>query len=114
MKKVPVLSVYVQEIEAARRFYCDLLGFAEKKWYGNAILILENEGSMIVLEEIRDGSTPRMVPSVQVDDIDSEFRRLKAQNTAIKHEAPVPFPVGRMFTVLDSSGNEIEIVQYEA
>jgi predicted enzyme related to lactoylglutathione lyase len=110
---VPVVSVYVRDLVEARSFYCDLLGFAEGERYGDAILTLKNEGSMIVLEQIQDGSAPRVTPALQVDDIDTEFSRLKAQNESIRQHAPVPFPAGRMFTIADPSGNDIDVLQFE-
>jgi lactoylglutathione lyase len=104
VKRVPVVAVYVTDIQKAKTFYCDVLGFKEKAWYGDCILTLQNEGAMMVLEQIEDGTEPRIVPSIEVEDVDAECHRMKA---------PVPFPVGRLITIFDPNGNEFDVVQYD-
>lgn len=109
---VPVMSIYVRDLEEALGFYCGTLGFSVKQRYGACIATLDNAGAMIVLEEIEDGKEPRVVPAIAVADVAAECARLAAAGATLLTPEPHPFPAGTMISILDTSGNQLDIVQF--
>jgi predicted enzyme related to lactoylglutathione lyase len=110
---VPVMSIYVSDMEAARRFYVEVVGFAEKARYGEDIMTLSNSGSMIVIEKVREGEVPRVVPGLQVADIAKAFAACKASGVTLIDQAPRPFPAGMVFSIKDPSGNELDVLEFK-
>ena len=111
-RSVPVLSIYVRDLEEAIAFYCGTLGFSVKQRYGACIATLDNAGAMLVLEEIEDDRPPRVVPAIAVADVAAEAARLAKAGASLLTVEPHPFPAGMMISVLDTSGNQLDIVQF--
>jgi len=111
-RHIPVLTIYVEDVDVAAGYYCDVLGFAVKARYGADIATLENTGSMIVLETVRAGERPRVVPGIQVEDVEGAFKDLRNKGANLIDAAPRDFPAGRCFSMRDCAGNELDILQF--
>ena len=100
----------VRDLDRARRFYRDKLGFTETFFdAGDGWSKLEREGMEIVLsvgEPAKDGG----VAHVDVEDVKAEAERLRAEGV----DVGVVFELHgemRLLEVVDPDGNRIELGQ---
>ncbi len=113
-KEVCVLSVFVESLKDAKRFYCDQLGFEIEGTYGDCIIHLKSKGVTLLLEKIEDGYPPHpcVVPGFETDDILSEIDSLKSQGAEFLNDEPLEFPAGVFVAFKDKSGNIFELLQF--
>jgi catechol 2,3-dioxygenase-like lactoylglutathione lyase family enzyme len=113
--KICVVGVYVRDIDAAREFYCDKLGFEVAAEYGDCILQLKQDGVVFVIEEI-EGTFPEApctVIATPTDDIEAEMNRLRELGVNFIHDTPQPFPAGVFVAYRDPSGNLLELIEFK-
>jgi lactoylglutathione lyase len=114
------IALYVSDIEKARAFYKDLLGFAEPFRLDNPdgtlslTFIKINDRQYIELFPERERGTDRLNHiSIEVDNAEAMRRYLASRGVAV----PETVPKGRIrnsnFNVKDPDGHTVEIVQYE-
>ena len=114
------IALFVSDIEKARAFYKDLLGFSEPFRLDNPdgslslTFIKINDRQYIELFPEREPGTDRLNHiSIEVDNAEAMRRYLAAHGVA----APETVPKGRIrnsnFNVKDPDGHTVEIVQYE-
>lgn len=109
--------IYVTDFEAAKTFYCDILGgdvtgeddvrLAVRLGHLNIDMFLVNEGA----EASNYAMRPGIALVFQVDDVEEEMARLKAKGVAFIHDAPNQNAYYHYAAFTDSSGNVIEIAQ---
>ncbi|WP_083270595.1 VOC family protein [Bacillus marinisedimentorum] len=115
LNKVCVLTVNVNDMKKALKFYTEVLDFAVSKRYGDKIISLVHNELPIVLEEKGPESTGRrqsVLPGILSADIDRDFELLKSKGAVIIFDEPKPCPPGRYFVIEDPSGNQIEVVEF--
>jgi predicted enzyme related to lactoylglutathione lyase len=115
LNKVCVITIKVENMQDAVRFYTEMLDFKVSKHYGENIVSLVHEGVPIVLE--KEDSNRNEAPSsvllgILSRDIEKDFASLKEKGAAILFDEPQPCPPGRFFVLVDPSGNQIEIVEF--
>jgi len=89
MLRLDHLAIRVRDLEAARRWYIDLLGMAlEFEVPGRRTVALQDDaGLTLFLDETADEVAPDAVSlTFQVDDVEATYRRLSAHGVAF--EAP--------------------------
>jgi lactoylglutathione lyase len=108
------VAMAVRSLDEHRRFYGDVLGFAEQSWPGGAAYRLGD--SLVCLEQDRAASAdaPRQARgwryiTLQVADIDAVHDELRSKGVR-EGLAPVTLgDVARISMILDPDGNWIEL-----
>jgi catechol 2,3-dioxygenase-like lactoylglutathione lyase family enzyme len=112
----------VDDVDAAARFYVEVLGFVEVERWGPAMAVLTRDDLHLwvagptasAARPMPDGRQP--VPGgwnrivVEVDDLDEVVARLRAAGTGFRNE-PISGPGGRQVLVEDPAGNPIELFE---
>ncbi|MBR0897631.1 VOC family protein [Bradyrhizobium tropiciagri] len=108
------VSMAVRDLAAHRRFYGDILGFAEQSWSGGPAfrlgdsLILLTEDRAATIDPVRGARGWRYI-TLQVADIDAVHNELCAKGVR-EGLAPVTLgEVARISMILDPDGNWIEL-----
>ncbi len=115
MNRICVVSIYVENLDAARRFYIDQLGFELQQEYGDCIVRLGNEGITLLLERIEGDYPPApcVIPAVEVTDLEAELAQLREAGVDLVHQDPQRFPAGRFIACRDGAGNLLEVLQFD-
>lgn len=110
-----VANVATPDVKAAGRFYRDILGLdplMDLGWiatYGSA------EDMRVQISFMSQGGSDTPVPdlSIEVDDLDAAFQRMKSAGVAIEY-GPISEPWGvRRFFVRDPFGKLVNILVHE-
>lgn len=112
LKGVHHVSLTIDDIEEARRFYVDVLGLQELSRPGFDFpgVWLRSESQEIHLMAYDDHEAPRRQHfAFRVDDLDGTIEEL--QGKGVKVSDPNTLPTGRQAFFRDPSGNLIEINQ---
>ena len=104
----------VRSLSEHRKFYGDILGFAEQRWSGGAAfrlgdsLVLLEEERAATLDPLRQARGWRYI-TLQVADIDAVHDELRSKGVR-EGLAPVTLgDVARISMILDPDGNWIEL-----
>jgi catechol 2,3-dioxygenase-like lactoylglutathione lyase family enzyme len=112
-------GVHVTDMERSVRFYCDVLGLREAARFtmGAESLAFLQAGSGWI-ELIADGGAPRGAGIVdhvalQVEDVETTLKRLRAQGVVLLDEAPVEVPeIGARIAFCEGpDGERIELIE---
>jgi len=108
------VAMGVRSLSEHRRFYGDILGFAERSWsggpafrLGDSLLLLEEDGAATV-DPVRQARGWRYI-TLQIADIDAVHDELRSKGV---REGLAPITLGdvaRIAMVLDPDGNWIEL-----
>jgi len=114
MAKICVVGVYVHDIQQAKEFYCDKLGFEIAREYGDCILQLKNEGVTFIIEKIEGDfpSEPCITMAVPTNDLAKEMERLRGLGVTFIHDTPQQFPEGIFAACQDADGNLLELIEF--
>ncbi|CAM3378791.1 hypothetical protein GCM10009865_21190 [Aeromicrobium ponti] len=113
LNKLCVLTVKVDNLQAAIKFYTEILDFEISKHYGEKIASLVHSEVPIVLEETEaEKRDSNVLPGILSKDINRDFSRMKEAGVKVLFDEPQPCPPGRYFVIEDPSGNQIEIVEF--
>lgn len=115
LNQVCVLTIKVTNMEEAVDFYTKVLDFNVSKRYGENIISLEHNGLPLILEkaEITDVPTSNTVLlALKSSNIQEDYKRLQDKGVKILFDEPKPCPPGFFFVIEDSSGNQLEIVEF--
>jgi catechol 2,3-dioxygenase-like lactoylglutathione lyase family enzyme len=114
MPEICVVGVYVRDLERAREFYCDTLGFEIAGEYGDCILQLKSEGVTFVVERIEGDfpARPCVAIGIRTDDLEKEMGRLSELGVMMLHDTPQPFPEGVFAACRDPEGNLLELLEF--
>lgn len=114
MPEICVIGVYVRDLQSAREFYCDRLGFEIAGEHGDCILQLKSGGVTFVIEEIRGDfpGQPCVALGIQTRDVERDMEKLREQGVTVIHDAPQPFPEGTFAACRDPDGNLVELLEF--
>jgi lactoylglutathione lyase len=108
------VAMGVRSLSEHRRFYGDILGFAEQSWsggpafrLGDSLVLLEQDGAATV-DPVRQARGWRYI-TLQVADIDAAHDELRSRGV---REGLAPITLGdvaRISMILDPDGNWIEL-----
>ncbi|KAA0545264.1 VOC family protein [Bacillus sp. BGMRC 2118] len=113
LNKVCVLTVKVANLQEGVEFYTNVLDFEVSKYYGEKLVSLVHHEVPIVLEEVENVQTGNNVlMGILSKDIEQDFNNMKSKGVKVLSDEPMPCPPGRYFIIEDSSGNQIEIVEF--
>jgi catechol 2,3-dioxygenase-like lactoylglutathione lyase family enzyme len=107
----PTVWYHVRDLDAARRFYRETLGFEE-----NAVDFQERwshvqRGAMEVGLGEGEPSDDGVVAHVDVEDVKAEADRLRRQGVNVGVVVEIPQGVMRLLDVYDPDGNRIQLAQ---
>ncbi|MDK2595186.1 VOC family protein [Pseudoalteromonas obscura] len=118
MLKLFALQVSVHDVEAARDFYVNGLGF---EVIGDDLLpqamYVKKDDLTIILnkveqpKEITYPDQSQMIINLVTTDLEGALADLKTKNLNLLHESAQECPVAHYIAVADPSGNVIEIIQ---
>jgi predicted enzyme related to lactoylglutathione lyase len=119
MTSVSVIGIYVDDIDKAKEFYCDKLGFEIESTYDDGcILMLKNEGPTLILEQVENHSPKRehgysqIVVCIATNDIEAKSKDLKKKGIKFHFDEPRPFAAGRFMLMNDPAGNMVELLEF--
>jgi len=113
------IALYVKDVEKARGYYRDVLGFSEPYSLSNpggslALTFFKvNERQYIEIFPEREANTDRLNHiAVETDDIEAMRGYLASKGVAVPAKAGVDRIGNRSFTARDPDGHTVEFVQY--
>ena len=119
MTNFAVIGIYVDDINKAKKFYCDTLGFeVENSYNDGCILQLKSEGPTVILEEVDKPSkavypgAAQVVLCVATDNIEKTSEEYREKGVNFLHEGPQPFVAGRFMAMKDPAGNTLELLEF--
>ena len=118
MPQVCVLSLYVADLDAAEKFYSQVLGFGIKEKHPPYIVALAHEGLEVVLCQAETPARldyPKAsgaVPGIATDNLKKSIESLKAKKVELLHSEPQEFPGGLYVAFRDPSGNVLELLEF--
>ncbi|MBT2688498.1 VOC family protein [Bacillus sp. ISL-47] len=113
LNRLCVLTVKVNNLQTALKFYTEALDFKVSKYYGEKIVSLVHSEVPVVLEETaEENKGANVLPGILSEDIERDFSRMKEAGVNVLFDEPQSCPPGRYFVIEDPSGNQIEIVEF--
>ncbi|TFH10403.1 MAG: VOC family protein [Candidatus Thorarchaeota archaeon] len=120
MDSFAVIGIYVDDINKAKKFYCDTLGFKiENSYNEGCILQLKSEGPTVILEEVDKPSNAvypgasQVVLCVATDNIERTSKEFRDKGVNFLHDGPQPFVAGRFMAMKDPAGNTLELLEFK-
>jgi catechol 2,3-dioxygenase-like lactoylglutathione lyase family enzyme len=108
---VPTVWYHVRNLDEARRFYRETLGFEETAVdFGERWSHLERGGLEIGIAE-GDPQDDGAVAHVDVEDVKAEAERLRTEGVEVGVVVEIPQGVMRLLDVFDPDGNRIQLAQ---
>ncbi len=118
--RVAAARIFVAQLNEAVAFYGALLGPPTSVGPGEAFAVFDGKPSDIIVEAVADDAPPEdraLVGrftgiSFAVDDLDRVHRELTVAGLTFTGSPELQPWGGRLATIADPSGNEIQLVQY--
>ena len=107
----PSVWYHVRDLDAARRFYRETLGFEETAVDFDERWSHLRRGAMEVGLAEGDPRDDGVVAHVDVDDVKGEAERLRAAGVNVGVVVEIPQGVMRLLDVYDPDGNRIQLAQ---
>jgi lactoylglutathione lyase len=114
-----VIGIYVNDMERAVEFYCEMLGFKEAERYDDGCIVrLENEGPPVILEKVEKAGRidypgiSQVVLGIETDNIEMTSEELREKGVEFLHDKPQIFVAGLVMAMRDPSGNVLELLQF--
>jgi catechol 2,3-dioxygenase-like lactoylglutathione lyase family enzyme len=107
----PTVWYQVRDLDAARRFYRETLGFEEIAVDFSDRYSHLKHGTMEVGLAEGDPRDDGVVAHVDVDDVKGEAERLRAAGVNVGVVVEIPQGVMRLLDVYDPDGNRIQLAQ---
>lgn len=114
MPEICVLSIYVDDLDTAKAFYTNVLGFEIEQEHGDCIVRLKTSGLTVLLEQIVDNypERPCIIPGIGVDNLQDEISLLQDSGVELIFNEPQEFPAGKFVAFRDIAGNVIEMLEF--
>jgi catechol 2,3-dioxygenase-like lactoylglutathione lyase family enzyme len=107
----PSVWYHVRDLDEARRFYRETLGFEETAVDFNERWSHLQRGSMEVGLAEGDPRDDGVVAHVDVDDVKAEAERLRREGVNVGVVVEIPQGVMRLLDIYDPDGNRIQLAQ---
>ena len=107
----PSVWYHVRDLDEARRFYRETLGFEETAVDFNERWSHLQHGAMEVGLAEGEPRDDGVVAHVDVDDVKGEAERLRAAGVTVGVVVEIPQGVMRLLDVYDPDGNRIQLAQ---
>ncbi|GIP05129.1 Catechol 2,3-dioxygenase [Paenibacillus sp. cl141a] len=118
MPNLCVLSINVSDIQQAKQFYCDILGFEISRVYDDQIVSLKHEGMSLVLQKCdRPTNTEypheaQVIIGIETPDVNEAIANYKSKGVDVIFDTPKPCPPGLYSAIRDPFGNVIELLEF--
>ena len=119
MTSFAVIGIYVDDIDKAKEFYCDALGFEIENTYDDGCIVqLKGDGPTVILEKVDNPSKAvypggsQVVLCVATDNIEKTSEEFKTKGVNFLHDGPQPFVAGRFMAMKDPAGNTLELIEF--
>ena len=119
MRSFAVIGIYVDDIDKAKEFYCDALGFEiENSYEDGCILQMKSEGPTIIVEKTDKPSKAvypggsQVVLCVATDNIEKTSEEFRKKGVNFLHDRPQLFVAGQFMAMKDPAGNVLELIQF--
>jgi catechol 2,3-dioxygenase-like lactoylglutathione lyase family enzyme len=115
--KLGKIMIFVSDLEAAKRFYCDILGFPLKDETDNRLAFVHEGCDFIAFKCESDASVEnysqvaRSVFVFEVASIDQTLQELRAKGVRFLHQEPAENDFSRYAAFVDPFGNVHEIYE---
>jgi predicted enzyme related to lactoylglutathione lyase len=120
MRNFAVIGIYVDDIDKAKEFYCDALGFEIEDAYNDGcILQMKSEGPTVIVELVDKPSNSvypgvsQVVLGVATDNIEKTSKEFRDKGVNFLHDGPQPFVAGRFMAMKDPAGNILELLEFK-
>ncbi|MGY5861538.1 MAG: VOC family protein [Candidatus Thorarchaeota archaeon] len=114
-----VVGIYVDDIDKAVEFYCEMLGFKELQRYNNGCIVrLENDGPTVILEKVENPNMStypgyaQVILGIETDDIEARAKELREKGVVFLQDGPQSFVAGLYMNMKDPAGNVIDLLQF--
>jgi catechol 2,3-dioxygenase-like lactoylglutathione lyase family enzyme len=107
----PTVWYYVRELDAARQFYRETLGFEETAVDFSERWSHLQHGAMEIGLAEGDPQADGAVAHVDVEDVKTEADRLRSSGVDVGTVVEIPQGVMRLLDVYDPDGNRIQLAQ---
>ncbi len=119
MTSFSVIGIYVDDIDKAKEFYCNALGFEVENTYDDGCIIqLKSDGPTVILEQVDKPANAvypggsQVVLCVATGNIEKTAKELKGKGVNFLHDEPQPFVAGRFMAMKDPAGNTLELLEF--
>jgi lactoylglutathione lyase len=118
MPKICVISIYVSNMELAKQFYCEKLGFEVSQEYDETLVELEHEGIPVILQQVEQSAQTdypnhsQVVLGLQTDNLVHSIAEMTSKGIEVIYDTPQPCPPGYYSAIKDPFGNVIEILEF--
>ena len=118
--RLAAARIFVSDLSPAIGFYTTLLGPPTAVDPGGTYAVFNANTADIVVETVPEDAPPDDLAlvgrftgiSFAVDDLDDAYERLQASGLRFSGEPEIQAWGGRLATVVDPGGNELQLVQY--
>jgi predicted enzyme related to lactoylglutathione lyase len=113
---ISAISIFVSDLEAAKSFYADVLGYAVTATFDGYAAKLANEGPSLLVCAGGPAKMGAPYPSGVVlghktANLETRIAELKGRVDFV-HTSPEPFPAGRYLAFTDPFGIHHELLEY--
>ncbi|MCL6452167.1 MAG: VOC family protein [Alicyclobacillus sp.] len=118
MPQIRLINIYVSDLERARKWYCDVLGFEIAQDLPPLAMELRHDGITLLLHKAERSArnqfwTDSMITlALATDDIRRDIERFRTMGVEILHDEPQFSPFGDWIAFNDPFGNVLELVQF--
>lgn len=120
MGNFAVIGIYVDDIDKAKKFYCDILGFEVENTYDDGCIVqLKSDGPTVIVEKVDKPSNAvypggsQVVLCVATDNIEKTSKEFREKGVNFVHDSPQPFVAGRFMAMKDPAGNTLELLEFK-
>ncbi len=107
------IAVHVHDLNAARHFYSDLLGFEEAFTAGETVFLKVNDRQYVALVPESKPEDPRFVDyAIETDDAEGLRAFLKSQGVNVPEKVGKSSTYNLSFRMTDTDDNPFEVMQY--
>ncbi|OAB41619.1 VOC family protein [Paenibacillus glacialis] len=118
MHKICVISIYVSNMELAKQFYCEKLGFEVAQDFDDTLVELVHDGIPVILCQVAlsaQSNYPnqsQVVLGLQTDNLVQSITEMTEKGIEVIYDTPQPCPPGYYSAFKDPFGNVIELLQF--
>jgi glyoxylase I family protein len=115
--KLGMMLIFVSDLEEAKRFYCDILGFQIKTQRANDVEFVHEGCDFIAFKCEKDAvveaysRVARSVFAFEVDSVNRSLRELRAKGVRFLHQEPAENEFCRYVAMVDPFGNVHELYE---